>query len=61
MSEAQTQNHSPERMQMVSTCLPPDLHDRLRRAALTERRSISGVIRNLLEDHLDPVDDEGDA
>jgi hypothetical protein len=51
---SETHSHTAEqRMTMVSTCLPPGLHERLQRAARDERRSISGLIRNLIEDHLD--------
>jgi predicted transcriptional regulator len=39
-------------MTLVSASLPPDLLARLQRAAQSRRRSMSSVIRILIEDHI---------
>jgi hypothetical protein len=46
-----------ERMLTVAVVLPADLRARAEQRAAAERRSLSGFLRNLIEDRLGPDED----
>jgi hypothetical protein len=57
MSQHESISGADGKMTIVSVCLPEPLVRRVHQQAVSERRSVSAILRHLVEDHIPPRDD----